>query len=323
MRLIKLLLLCALSAPGLFAIGGLTSITPNSGIIRPSVATNFTMTFANVGGNAVQISINGSNSTAGGCAMTFADSKWTLFNDGGGGTSVFYSTTTQSNSQCTVTVPSGGVGTGATITITFAAGFLGAKTIYWVESNNALSALGSALAPYPNTAGTFTISNNTAPQDISVTGVAANVNYGIWFDVVATVRDADGWGDLNYTRLIVGWGITDSETCDLIYWPVQNVLGLLNDAGSSWQEVTPGTAVIRSRGVCEMDVANSYGANVGTDVVVHYRIRFKPFYLTQGHSTIASFLQVFDNAGTYQDWTQLGVTGTLRTGPKLMVTTQK
>jgi hypothetical protein len=181
------------------------------------------------------------------------------------------------------------------------------------------SSLGSNIATVIYTI----VSPNTSPVVVSISGIPANVNYGTWFNATFVCRDPDGYADISQCRMIVGAGITDSYTCDII-WTSSNTIGNMNDAHSDWQTQTVGTGgATAANSYCTLDIAGSSSSRVGTDVTVVARIMPKPAMLVTAGSSLAGYMYVQDSAGAAAGWTQLGSTGTLRSGPKLIVTTHR
>lgn len=318
----RLFTLLLLAAPSLFGVGPITSVSPNSGIVRPSQLITFTVTASLQFGPTQQIIFGAWNTPA--CVVALGDTQWALLNDANSdavSAPVVYSVpTTFTNSQCSVSGmpgagwPGDGGGT-ISFKINFNVGWQGTKPMY--TTNGGLTTEGSNLT----SAGSININANTAPVAVSITGVPANVNYGVWFTATSTCRDAEGYADMTGAcRTIIGWGVSDSETCDLIFWPTSNAVGLLNDAGSSWQEQVAGTVTTISRSVCFLDIGNTTTTRSGTDATANYRIMFRPAYLT--HPAIQGYLLAAD-AAVNSGWQTLGSSGTLRSGPKLIVTTNR
>lgn len=165
MRLILLALLCA---SVLSATGNLVGVSPNSGIIQPGVATQFTFQLEDeVGIVSTQIAITSNGSTSSNaCVFTISDERWSLMANSGsappGNYGWYWQLQSLSNSQCSVTMPSsGGTNSGGyryiTVTITFTTAFQGIKSIYWKKEYNNLYALGEGVAPYSNSAGSIDI----------------------------------------------------------------------------------------------------------------------------------------------------------------------
>lgn len=314
----KLLLLLALALP---LTAQISSLTPSSGRIPPEGTNTFSFVLSNYSNiNATIRYGTNSASAASSCHIIVAWDKFWLLNDAGVSQgSNYIGTSAMSNSQCTVniTTKTGNYGSPLTYsgTILFKTAFSGTKTI-WVDSSNLGE--GTILNALSTTAGSVNISNNTAPVNVSMTGIPANVNYGTWFTVNGTVRDADGYGNITYFHILINNGVDGNGACYFILYPNGNSFNLVNDDGSGWQGgVTMGTASWPTNRSCTVDAQNSSFTNSGTDSTANVRIMFKPFQLSR--PPLYGYLLVHD-ADSDSGWGGPFQIGYLRTGPKLIVT---
>lgn len=165
---------------------------------------------------------------------------------------------------------------------------------------------------------------NQAPVTVSVSGLGANLYYGLWFQPTIICRDPDGVGNIVSCRVIIGYGVDDNYTCDLIYYPNSNQIGLLNDAHSDWQLRTPGAAGGSvGNTYCQLDATGSSASNSGTDTTWYPRIYFKPAVISAGKYLVGSWMLVMDSPGATAGWSQMtSVTTMVRPSPRLTIVNQ-
>lgn len=168
---------------------------------------------------------------------------------------------------------------------------------------------------------TITYTVNGTPVTVSVTGVPANVNYGVWFTPTFICRDPDGYANISQCRVIIGYGVDDKYTCDLIYYPGTNSLGNRADSLGAWQNQTVGTGgATASNSYCTLDIAGSTSTRSGTDATVVPRLYVKPPILTHGAGALNSYMYVADASNATAGWNTMSSGGYARSGPKLIIT---
>jgi hypothetical protein len=159
---------------------------------------------------------------------------------------------------------------------------------------------------------TYTV-NNT-PQTIGLSGIPANVAYNTWFYVSATVRDADGYGNINYMHILINNGVDANQACYFLMYPNGNYFHLSGDGGGWQGAITMGTGNYPQNITCQVDTPSSYFSKSGTDVTAVVRIMFKPFQLSR--PPLHGYVYVVDNGGLAAGWTYYQ-TGYLRSRPQV------
>jgi hypothetical protein len=319
------LLLALFCAPALWATGNLVSVSPGSGTITPGTNVSMTVVMVDDGGeNANQIAFNSSDSAANGCVLTFSDTYWSLMPNGGASATYYQYpfSSSASNSQCTVSgIPSGGPTAGGgnksiTFTINFSTGWQGSRTIYWEKSSNYFTYLAQGQAPYANTYGSINIATNQAPTTVNVWNIPANFRYGEWIAVYATVRDPDGWGNINYWHLLLNNGVNGSGACYFLLVPGGNYFHLINDTGDGWSgAITMGSGNYPQNRACVVSAPSSSFSNSGTDSTAVLWIYAKPDQMNR--NPMYSYLWVVDTAGAGQAWGGAYTTSYVRSVPKM------
>ena len=165
---------------------------------------------------------------------------------------------------------------------------------------------------------------NTAPVTVSSSGLPANFNIGVEQTIVATVRDPDGYGNINYFHVLLTYGVDGTNACYFLIYPNSNSVFLLNDAGNSWGAgATFGAATTLSNGSCRLNAQTSSRSVLGTDASATLKITFLPGVFNRGagrtNAATNSYLYVIDAASANSGWQGPYQTSTARSGPKLIV----
>ena len=93
---------------------------------------------------------------------------------------------------------------------------------------------------------------NSLPTTGAVSGFPANFHYGVWFNISATVSDADGYANISYWHLLVNYGVDGSYACYLLLTHNGNYIQLLNDAATVWSGAyTMGSATYPANSQCQ------------------------------------------------------------------------
>ena len=222
--------------------------TPSDVSVTPNPATGLSNTFAliysDTAGNAslnhVGVIFNPAASAANSCYVLYYPSSNLLLllnNAGTGYTSTTPGSGTLSNSQCTITGSGTSVvksGNNLTLNLAVIASgtYTGKKSIFMYASDN-----NSANTGWVNR-GTWTPATNQAPTLVSVT---PNPATGLSNTFALTYSDPNGASDLNVVEVVVAPAISGSNACFVLYYPGTNLLVLLNNAGTGYATLTPGS----------------------------------------------------------------------------------
>ena len=159
---------------------------------------------------------------------------------------------------------------------------------------------------------------NSLPTTGTVTGFPANFHYGVWFNISATVSDADGYANISYWHLLVNYGVDGYLACYLLLTHNGNYIQLLNDAATNWGSgYTMGSATYAANSQCQIDLANSSWTLSGNNATANLRVRIMPGALVR--NPMNSYLWVTDAVGN-SNWQGPKQTGCVRTRSKLVVT---
>jgi hypothetical protein len=148
---------------------------------------------------------------------------------------------------------------------------------------------------------TYTVNN--PPVVVSMSGIPARVNYGTPFTVTATYRDPDGYADLQTMYALIGYGVDGTPTC--YAYLNGGVGGSFTQANDSSYCLFNGGQII------------SYS---GTDATVRFTFTPLPKMITAHGQALNGYMYDADKSGAVSGWSYMNITGTIRTGPKLIVT---
>ena len=184
---------------------------------------------------------------------------------------------------------------------------------------------------------TYTVSNpyvvvtytpkNAAPVTVSSSGLPADFNISTEQTIVATVRDADGYANISAFHVLLNYGVDGAYACYLLVYPNSNSVYLNDDGGGTWGGgATFGAASTLANSSCRVNAATSSRSVSGTDATATFKITFLPGVFSRPSrpiSAVNSYLYVTDNAGATAGWNGPYQTSTARSGPKLIVTSQR
>ncbi|MGJ5815540.1 beta strand repeat-containing protein [Paludibaculum fermentans] len=204
------------------------------------------------------------------------------------------------NSQCTLT--GGGataVSAGNTLTVTatlsFAAGFAGARQLYL----NAASLNGEETGFAPAGAWTVVAATNQTPAASLVTP-ASGSGSAVKFSVVFS--DANGGEDITTAKVIVHTSATDANSCSIRVQRAAGTIELAADSGAAWSSGVAGGAGALQNSQCQVKLANSSLAVSGSTFTVALDLVFQ--------SAFAGARNVYgmatDGSGGSGSWKQLG-----------------
>ena len=296
----SILFLLALTSVSRAQLSNVSWTTPNPAGGREARAT-YTTTGAAVL-DSVQIAINFASLGAGGCDIYYSRSaqRFSVWSDATsswigsqpvGGADI-------EGEQCifrtsTASVSTNGTTIGVTATIFFKNNFRGTNQVYISnsETQGFSSSLGDMTA-FPPT--------NNPPVGVDATQTAAGGTGGRF---TFHASDDNGFGYISQMMLQVG---TPSVSgCMFMYYPIQNVISIMNDAGTNWVQYATlgngtglGAEVANSQ--CAVDVAGATKAGSGNDLRVTLPIQFRqPGYAGVQNLRI---LSLFDRANLRQDY---------------------
>jgi hypothetical protein len=128
-------------------------------------------------------------------------------------------------------------------------------------------------------------------------------------------------------NVLLNYGVDGYWSCYCLVYPNGNYFHLLNDAGDSWGPAyTFGLAGTAANSSCRVNAATSSRSVSGTDATATFKITFLPGVFSRPSrpiSAVNSYLYVTDNAGATAGWNGPYQTSTARSGPKLIVTSQR
>ncbi len=203
-----------------------------------------------------------------------------------------------SNSQCALSAAASSiVGEGdkltLTLSLTFAGGFGGTKTLYLGAVDN-----GSLFSGW-KTAGTWTISS-ALPQPPAAVSVSPASGAGNTQVFTAVVSDPNGRLDIAAVYFLVGTTIqTAAGACFVQYHQPTNRLMLQNDAGTGWMaSVTPGGSGIVSNTQCALSASGSTVASAGDTLTIKVALTFSAGF--GGTKTL--YLGAVDSGSLFSGW---------------------
>jgi len=250
------------------------SVSPSAGA-APS--QSFTAVYADLNGAAdlasVRILFNAEVSAANACYVTYYPALKAMYltNDAGTHLSapvVPGSTTTATNSQCTLAGKGSAYGTsGNTATLTVALTFSRTPPeniyLYATEANGSSSGWqqegtwGATLGP---------------PATISVSPDAGSGKAQIFS---AVYSDPNGAEDFAALRVLFNTTLSDINGCRVVYYPATNALYLANDAGAALSSpVTPGSSAQVSNSKCTLLGTGSAYSTSGNDATLAVALGF-------------------------------------------------
>lgn len=256
------------------------SLAPNSGT---GLAQTFTLVFSDPDGNddiaGVQILINDILYAINACYVRYEPSanRLVLYDDAfsaSSGPLTLGSPGRVSNSQCSIDGPgSSAARSGSLVTlrlaVTFDSAFGGAKNIY------ALVADRQNLSPNWEQKGTWTPAPagvNHAPGTVSITPSSGAGRNQVFTIVYA---DADGFRDIQFSRMLIAGRLNGAGACYLHYEPAGNRIYLHDDAATAvYGPLILGTAGNISNSQCTIRGADSSLATSGNTVTVNLSVAF-------------------------------------------------
>ena len=161
---------------------------------------------------------------------------------------------------------------------------------------------------------------NATPSIASGPGLPANVNAGQWHTILVTFRDPDGYANLQYGHVLINYGVDGANACYVILYPENGHIGVLNDAQSSWQTAAVGTANhYPSNSRCVVDGVTSSRTNSGTDSTWTVKLYLTRDFLTNPRAA-NTYALIYDDSNASSGWTGAYTSSTVRSGPKLIIT---
>jgi hypothetical protein len=217
------------------------SVTPNP---ATGLSNTFALTYSDTGGYASLNHVgaifapaaNASNS----CYVLYypASNLLVLLNNAGTGySSLTPGTGTISNSQCTITgsgtsVVKSGDSLALNLEVTASSTYTGKQNIFMYADDSSSANTGWV------DKGTWTPAPNQPPTVVSVT---PNPATGLSNTFALTYADPNGASDLDVVEVIFSPAISGSNSCFVLYYPATNLLVLLNNAGTGYSTLTPGS----------------------------------------------------------------------------------
>ncbi len=279
----------------------IVSLTPNSG---SGASQTFTSVFSDPNGvlnlSAIIVLFNTTINSAHSCYVYYDPGGNTLYllNDGGTAwSSVTPGSSAQvSNSQCTLSgAGSSYAASGTNATLSLALKFSGTmlENVYLLASDK-------------NGAGTGWVQKGTWGSTVVTHGpptvVSLTPSSGSGASQTFTSVFADPGGGSSVTAIIVlfNTSLTSTNGCYVYYDPGGNTLYLLNNGGTAWSAVTPGSSAQVSNGQCTLlGTGSSYSVS-GNDATLSLALKFS------GATAQNVYLLASDNLGNSTGWVQKG-----------------
>ncbi len=280
------------------------SVSPNSG---SGTAVTFRAVYSDQNQSqdldSVYLLVHTQVAQAGACYVQYQQAQNTLWlrNDAGTGwlgPAAPGSSATLENSQCALAASSSAASAAGTtltldVTLSFKAGFGGAKNVYLYAIDSMGANSGWQLR------GTWSVSG-FAPEALSVTpssGAGSSQTFRFSF------RDGDGYTQLQWGYALFNTSISAAGACYLRYTRSDNTLWLRNDAGTAWTgPITPGGAATLENSQCKLVAASSAASGSGITLNVDVTIQFKAAFA--GAKNV--YLYAIDATSQISDWQQRG-----------------
>jgi hypothetical protein len=280
------------------------SVTPNSGL---GASQTFTVQVSGTGGANSQVHVwfaaSVSSSAAHSCLLDYhaATNQLALFTDGGGGSTLAKpgKAKTLQNSQCSLNAAASSVTlNGDTLTLvlafTFKPAYAGTLSVY--ANTSASSSANSGWEQL----GTWTVTppvGTPAVQSLKPTsGKLANAIY--------TLKFSDTAGATNLQSASVWFNSTSSNSqvssCVVSYVASSRKIGLLDDTGTTWTYVAPGTGKMLQNSQCVLKTSTV--TLQGDNLTLHVPLKFKPSFA--GAKNIQG--DAIDLSGSNTGWQQIG-----------------
>jgi hypothetical protein len=126
----------------------------------------------------------------------------------------------------------------------------------------------------------------------------SNVTYTV------TASHPAGVGALTQVHLLISDRIVGGSPCQVVYFPGNNTLNLINDSGSalvSLTGVTPGTGGFLANSRCQVNTAAASISTSGTNLSVNIPLSFTTATFAGAKSVYGN---AFDNTGMTSHWVQ-------------------
>jgi Zn-dependent metalloprotease len=294
------------------------SVSPSSG----SGSTQaFTLQYSDTAGAADLISarvrFGASNVGPGTCtarynaatgAVGILDDAGTTWNDTG-----VMGSGTLVNSQCTVNLASSSAtpnGNDLTVVlnITFTASFAGVKQVYML----AQSSSGAHTGWQPR--GTWTVPGSSGPGVPQAVSVSPSSGSGSTQAFTLQYSDTGGAADLISARVRFGASNVGPGTCTARYNAATGAVGILDDAGTTWNDTGVMGSGTLANSQCTLNLASSSATPNGNDLAVVFNITFSAGF----GGTKQVYMLAQSTSGAHTGWIQRGtwtVPGSPNPGP--------
>jgi YVTN family beta-propeller protein len=253
------------------------SVTPNpaSGLSKTFALTSTDLYGASDLG-LVEVMFTSEVSTSNSCAVFYAPSTNLvhLLNDPGTGTSsITPGSGTLSNSQCSISgsgtsVVTSGNNLTLNLAVTASSTYTGRHSIFMFAEDSRGGGAGWV------NKGTWTPSANQAPAMISVTPNPAS---GLSNTFALTYSDPNGAADLSIVEVIFNSTVSAANSCEVLYFPGINLLYQLNDAGTEFSSITPGSGML-SNSQCSIDGSGTSVVKSGDNLTLNLDVTASPTF---------------------------------------------
>lgn len=282
----------------------LVSVTPASG---SGSQQSFQFVYSSVYGaqdlNWLFANVAPANSTVGACMVRYvrATNQLELARDDGSGWAGQGALGAQvliQNSQCIINLAFSSVTASAgaltlTLSVTFKASFVGARTVFMAALN------GAGILTGWTAMGSYTVLFNYTPVPVSVTPASGSGASRVF---EFAYSDQNGFADIAWTAMLIHAALTPVNSCLLRFTRTTNQLELANDAGAFTNVLTTGFHGSIQNSQCIVDGLNSAAIIAGNQLTVRVALTFKPAY--SGPKNI--YMTVADNPGNVAAWAVRG-----------------
>lgn len=211
---------------------------------------------------------------------------------------------TLQNKQCTVNIAGSSASTsGNTMTITVPVTFKGAVSPVMGTFLQALDVTGkwTGMTQFGN----WVPAASTPRPGPSILGVAKSTAAGSYAVYSITATHTSGASALSMIHLILNTGITASNPCQVVYFPGNKTLNLINDTGTalvaSGTGVTPGTPGSIANSRCAVNTGLASESVSGNNVTVTIPLNLQ---LATFGGTKNVYVNAFDAFGQLTHWVQ-------------------
>ncbi|MFC1807881.1 hypothetical protein ACFL0T_05895, partial [Candidatus Omnitrophota bacterium] len=164
-----------------------------------------------------------------------------------------------------------------------------------------------------DTSSTNGIKYNASPVNVSIAPSSGSSAHGQEVLFTTTYQDADGYGNIDFCRLLINTSVSGVECFHGNYSRTTNKLYIYNDDATQWLGgYAPGSSNIIENSYCKVDCSKTTISRVDDTLAVTWAVTFKNTFTGAKNA----YLYVKDIAGVGDDWTQKGTWEITNTAPR-------